>query len=46
MDQDKQDALADHFTVRELLGLMPLDQQEALYERAAELMGWDEDGED
>jgi len=43
MDRDKQDTLADIFTVRELLNLMPKDQQEALYESAASLMGWDED---
>ena len=44
MDQDKQDALADNFTVCELLGLMTLELQEALYKSAAQLMGWDEDG--
>tara|TARA_B100000925_G_C21605854_1_gene302473 strand:- start:308 stop:454 length:147 start_codon:yes stop_codon:yes gene_type:complete len=43
MDEDKQQRLADNFRVRELLGLMPLEHQEALYAEAARLMEWDEE---
>ena len=46
MDEDKQQRLADNFRVRELLGMMPLEHQEALYQEAARIMEWDEEGTD